>query len=88
MNTADEKLTLKLDKGAIQRAKAHARARGTSVSRLVEGFFEQLSAKPESSDELELPPLVRALSGVAPAPPDYDHRKEYEAHVLRKRGQS
>lgn len=58
-----KKLTLRLDDDAIETAKQYARERGTSVSKLVEGFFVALSrsGKPEA----ELSPLVKSISGIA-----------------------
>ena len=60
------KLTLRRERGLIQRAKHYARARGTSVSRLVAGFFALLGAKrgvEEPVDDAELPPVTRSLLG-------------------------
>lgn len=37
-----EKLTLRLEKDLIEKAKRHARERGTSVSSMVAGFFDRL----------------------------------------------
>ena len=39
----DTKLTLKLDSVAIERARRYARRRGTSLSRLVEQYFNSFS---------------------------------------------
>lgn len=59
MNT---KLTLKIDKGIIERAKEYAFARNQSLSQLVEDYFRKLI---ESNDFKEsLPPKVRKLSGI------------------------
>ncbi|MBN2411483.1 hypothetical protein JXQ31_07305 [candidate division KSB1 bacterium] len=60
MNT---KLTLKLDKATIQKAKIFAKENKVSLSSLVENYFESLIKKVDKT-ELTLPPSVRALSGV------------------------
>jgi hypothetical protein len=41
----DAKLTLKLDPDAIMRAKSYAAKHGTSLSALVEHYFDTLTAK-------------------------------------------
>lgn len=59
------KLTLRMERRLIQRAKRYARARGTSVSRLVAGFFALLGGKraTEGPEGDELPPVTRSLLG-------------------------
>ena len=70
------KLTLRMEEDAIERAKAYARHRGTSVSQLVEHFFHAL----EHNGHAEIPrsPLVESLLGIAD--PDEDLSEE---HYLR-----
>ena len=51
----DTKLTLKLDPDIINRAKNYAAKHGTSLSAMVENYFESLTAKKKKkylSDEL------------------------------------
>lgn len=55
------KLTLRLDERLIENAKQQARARGTSVSALVSGYFAALGT---SSERQALTPTVRRLRGV------------------------
>lgn len=40
------KLTLRLDKELIDRAKKHAKQQGTSVSKLVANYFEAIDSTP------------------------------------------
>ena len=49
----DSKLTLKLDSVAIERARRYARRRGTSLSRMVEQYFNSFSpgAGSDTQDE-------------------------------------
>ncbi len=56
------KLTLRLEKDLIERIKAYARTRGTSLSRLVAVYFKSLEE--QQSDEGELTPVVKELRGV------------------------
>ncbi len=60
------KLTLRMERRLIQRAKRYARERGTSVSRLVASFFALLGGRRSSEggvDEEGLPPVTRSLLG-------------------------
>ena len=80
------KLTLRLDDAVIERAKAYAAARGTSVSGLVEDYFRLVAAEPGGgapggdggppADWRDaLPPVVRDLLGSAVGP-DTEHLRE------------
>ena len=59
----DTKLTLKLDKTIIQKAKIFARENKVSLSNLVENYFESLTKK-DDKKELNISPTVKALSGI------------------------
>ena len=54
------KLTLRLEEQLIERAKAHAKKRGESVSQMVADYFSLL----DRDDQPEtLPPITRSLCG-------------------------
>jgi len=53
------KLTLRLDKEVIEKAKEYSSKRGESVSGIVEKFFKAVSVKEE-----EITPTVRKLKGL------------------------
>ena len=97
---ADTKLTLRLDAGVIGRAKAEARRRGTTLSDLVEGYFDtlapdrSLASSPEVVEQPDLDgaPLTarlaaRPVSTVAglPATPA-DDRRLWQDHLDRRHG--
>ncbi|SHE74725.1 hypothetical protein SAMN02745117_00777 [Lampropedia hyalina DSM 16112] len=54
------KLTLRLEAGLIEQAKAQARQKGKSLSQLVADYFVQLEHPPAQPP---LPPLVTSLKG-------------------------
>jgi len=56
------KLTLRMDEKLIERAKAHSKATGKSVSRLVADYLAMLQDPP--AGELRLRPIVRSLRGL------------------------
>lgn len=74
------KLTLRLEQQLIEQAKLHAKARGTSVSKMVADFFLGLE---ESGKERELlPPLVSSLYGVLENTQATE--SEYHRHLEKK----
>jgi len=56
------KLTLRLEEGLIEKAKAYSKRTGKSVSRLVADYFTVLEAV-AASDAESLPPKTRSLLG-------------------------
>lgn len=77
----DTKLTLKLDQNIIEKAKDYAKSHKTSVSRLIENFLQKITSEDEKD---EITPLVKSLSGIIDLPADYDHKKDYSAHLANK----
>ena len=71
------KLTLSVDATIVRRAKRYAAARGTSLSRLVEGYLGLLSRPVDMADA---PPVLRMLRGAARGVPVEAHRR----HLARK----
>lgn len=57
-----KKLTLRMDEDVIEEAKAYARERGTSLSKLAEQFFEEISV--EQTEGERHSPTVQKLRGV------------------------
>lgn len=82
MNT---KLTLKINKRTIERAKKLASDRKTSVSKLVENYLELISKKDvEKKEDFKITPLVKSLIGIAKLPEDFDYKKEYTDYLIKK----
>ena len=78
----DTKLTLKLDGNVISRAKNYAKQRKTSLSKMIENYLDVVS-KPES-EEPEITPLVKSLSGVIKLPDNYDYKTDYTEFLNQK----
>ena len=81
-----QKLTLRLDRSVIQRVKAYAQERGTSVSQLAAAYFEALTRKEASEGrqgrpgrDYPLPSAVQELVGIAEG-----DEKDYYDHVVEK----
>ncbi|MCB9033766.1 MAG: hypothetical protein H6553_08010 [Chitinophagales bacterium] len=56
----DTKLTLKLNKNIIVRAKKYASNKQLSLSRLIENYLDSLTK--EQQDEFEISPFVKSIS--------------------------
>ncbi|TDW97337.1 DUF6364 family protein [Dinghuibacter silviterrae] len=67
------KLTLTLDDKVIQGAKRYAKAKGRSVSELVESYFKSLTG-PVNEQASELTPSVKSLMGSFKAPANFDYK--------------
>lgn len=80
MNT---KLTLKLNKRSIERAKRYAKKNKQSLSGMVENYFNIISDK-EKSSEFEVSPNVLELSGIIQLSEEIDIKKSYGKHLEDK----
>ena len=79
----DQKLTLKLDRLAIEQAKTYAEQTHTSLSKMVESYFKQLSVK-GSSESKAISPRIKKLSGIAPIKQKIRVEKSYTDYLLNK----
>jgi hypothetical protein len=76
------KLTLKLDEEVIEKAKAYAERRGTSLSRIVEGYFAGLTQKQQS---VRRPPgVVGELAGLLTGLQIEDEKEGYAEYLTKK----
>jgi predicted metalloendopeptidase len=79
----DTKLTLKLDKDTIEKAKRFAKKRHLSLSKIVERFFKSLSEK-EGIESKQYSPLVKELSGIISLEKDEDMKEKYAEYLVEK----
>jgi hypothetical protein len=77
----DVKLTLKLDRNVIKKAKEYANERRQSLSRLVEQYFLELTSSEDFKQKLS--PSVRKLSGVL-KDKNLDYKEEVSQYLSRK----
>ena len=79
------KLTLSLDQQVIERAKAYAKKRGTSLSKLVQ---ELLMEKTEALNEkeVEIPEEFKGVFASVKLPEDFDYKKEKTKYLREKYG--
>jgi hypothetical protein len=81
MKNTPTKLTLRMDRELVRRAKSYARKSGKSVSAIVADFFELLG-KDETSGRTRLTPTVRSLLGVMQG--ETLSKNDYRKHLERK----
>ena len=77
------KLTLTLDDKVIRGAKRYAKAKGRSVSELVESYFKSLTEL-DGDQSNELTPSVKSLMGSFKAPKGFDYKKVLQDEKRRK----
>lgn len=80
----DAKLTLKLNKNVIVRAKKYAANKELSLSRLIENYLNSITQ--EQFDNLEISPFVKSISSGKSIPNiDYkEQKKDYIEHLDKK----
>ncbi|MBK7107105.1 MAG: hypothetical protein IPH62_17675 [Ignavibacteriae bacterium] len=79
----NSKLTLKLNKRAIERAKKYAKKNKQSLSGIVENYFNLISNK-DSLDEIEISPNVIELSGIINLSENINIKETYGKHLEEK----
>lgn len=78
----DTKLTLRLNKNVIDRAKLYARGHKTSLSQMIEYYLDSLTKT--DKQKLEITPLVESLSGVIKLKSDVDLKDDYANYLNEK----
>lgn len=71
----DKKLTLSLNHKIIEQAKAYAKRNGTSLSKMIESYFQSITDQEPDDGEVQITPLVESLCGVGVLPDDFDYKK-------------
>ncbi|MBP7506226.1 MAG: hypothetical protein KA807_00270 [Prolixibacteraceae bacterium] len=82
----DSKLTLKLDKFVIEKAKDYASSQKRSLSRIIESYLRSLvnNDNPKETDDIEISPFVKSMSTGVKIPADFDYKKEYGDYLTKK----
>jgi hypothetical protein len=79
----NSKLTLKLDRDVIARAKEYAEHRGVSLSGMVESYFLGLTQRDKKTEEVRPRGLVAELAGLL-AGAEVDEREGYVEYLAKK----
>jgi len=80
------KLTIKLDKNVIDKAKEYASSHKRSLSGLIESYLQSLVIQEISNDndEIQISPFIKSLSSGINIPADLDYKKEYSTYLTEK----
>jgi len=80
----DKKLTLSLNQQIIDKAKKYAKSNGTSLSKMIESYFQTLTSEIEEEDDIQISPLVESLCGVGELPENFDYKKARSKYLDKK----
>lgn len=82
----DTKLTLKLDKDVIEKAKEYASSQKRSLSKIIETFLQSLANQEnaKNDDEIQISPFVKSMSSGVNIPADLNYKEEYANHLNEK----
>jgi uncharacterized protein YfcZ (UPF0381/DUF406 family) len=82
----DSKLTLKLDKLVIDKAKEYASSHKRNLSRMIESYLRTLVDKEKSEDEneIEISSYVKSMRTGVKLPVDFDYKKEHADYLADK----
>ena len=82
----DAKLTLKLDKSVIDKAKRYASLHQKSLSRMIEAYLKSLTEKdfPEPDDDFDISPYVKSMQTGVRMPADIDYKQSYDDFLREK----
>ena len=82
----DAKLTLKLDKMVIDKAKEYASSHKKSLSRMIESYLKSLIERDSygKEDDFEISPYVKSIQTGVRIPADYDYKKDYSDYLTKK----
>jgi hypothetical protein len=78
----ETKLTLRLKKNVIDRAKRYANDHETSLSKLIENYLSAITM--ESKAVMKISPLVQSLSGAIQLSKDENTKVKYHEHLNEK----
>lgn len=82
----DKKLTLKLNKYVIEKAKEYALSHNKSLSRMVESYLKSLVDKnaDEPEEEIEISPFVKSMQTGVKIPSGFDYKEAYSDYLTGK----
>ena len=79
MNT---KLTLTIEQSIIEKAKAYAKVKGRSLSKIIENYLKAITKEQKVVEDIS--PIVKSFRGSFRAPEFFDYKKELEKGLSEK----
>lgn len=83
----DTKLTVKLNKEVIDRAKVYASSHKRSLSRIIESYLQSLvlqDGTEADKEKIEITTFVKSISTGVHLPVDIDAKKAYSTYLSEK----
>ncbi len=80
----NKKLALNLSKEIIEKAKSYAKQNRTSLSKMIEAYFDSLTNEDNNINHIKTTPLVESLCGVIKLPKDFDYKKSKAEYLIEK----
>jgi hypothetical protein len=83
----DAKLTIKLDKLVIERAKEYAKSHKRSLSKIIESYLQSLTIQEDSKNDkgdIQISPFVKNMSSGVHIPADLDLKTDYSDYLAEK----
>ncbi len=82
----DAKLTLKLDKLVIDKAKKYAASHKRSLSRMIESYLKSLIDRDASDqdDHVRVSPFIKSMATGVKMPAGFDAKQEYGDYLSEK----
>jgi len=83
----DTKLTLKLDKNVIEKAKIYAAEHKHSLSFMVENYLKAITLmeKTDANEDIKISEFVKSISiGNGEIPTDFDYKKARQDYLIEK----
>ncbi len=80
----DTKLTLKLDKGVIEKAKSYAAEKQVSLSKLIENYLNAVTTNADNRVSEPISPYVKSISSGKSVSSDIDYKDIYTDYISEK----
>lgn len=80
----DTKLTLKLDKDVIEKAKIYASEKQVSLSKLIENYLDAVTTEFDNRVSEPISPYVKSISSGKSLSPDIDYKDIYTDYISEK----
>ncbi len=78
----ETKLTIRLKKEVIEKAKDYAKNHKTSLSKMVESYLESITEP--KKNEIKITPLVESLIGVVHLSDDFYFKEDHNNYLIKK----
>jgi len=83
----DKKLTLKMNKFVIERAKKYAASQKRSLLQIVESYLQSLTEQKvteKDKTDIQISPFVKSMSSGVHLPTDQNYKGEYTNNLTEK----